>query len=184
MIHSAEFTDLPNPGKKFTLISIGLTWSFAILLDMIGWLSFEIKGLPFYAPLGFGSWCLMNGGAYRLDRFLLHYLWLFIIFVILSILYCHVIYTIQKTLSKSESTNTNCIKRANLSKKMIGFPFIFLIANLPMTIERLINAMNITEIPYVYTMIAICLYTSKGVLNSLLYGYTRKLFHTLKEGKK
>jgi len=177
-IHYMNYSWLSPPGKKFEYTAIILSWSTAVLLVIVGWIRYAVDGHDFYTPIGFRSYCWIHE-HYANDRIGLLYGWLFLAVLLLFILYAHVIYTLTRDIPVEiiNSTQGPDKKKRSVAKKMLGFPLIYLIAFVPLGIERIVSiALGRSALPSLFVGIAVCIFVSNGFLNSLLYGFTRRIY--------
>jgi len=107
-IHFTQYKWLLFPGRKFECTSVIITWGFSILLICIGWIRFAFQRDPYFTPVGFKSWCWINE-EFNVDRVMLLYGWLILFSVIITLIYLHVIITLNsnkgKRLSMTEQKN-------------------------------------------------------------------------------
>jgi len=184
-IHRVQYTCVAAPGKRFGYIALFCGCFFPILFSVIGWIRYRaIPDQPLYTAVGFRSWCWISE-SYPTERMMIHHTWIFLICFTLFILYIHVIITIKKIVAESDQANTIFLRRANFAKKMIGFPLVYFCAFVPLALERLVSAVvsgyMSDPFPHGYLAFAICMVVANGTMNSILYGYERKIFHRFRE---
>jgi len=181
--HYVQFKWMDIPGQKYSYVAIIFVWSFTLLFDIIAWLRYAATSVPIFTPVGFHSWCWMSE-KYPVERMMLHYTWILLICFLLFGFYVHIIYSLnQKAKRQGNKTQSSAAKKKhNEAKNMIGFPIVYLCCFIPLGIERLVFSISDGRItfPPQYVAFAICIFVSNGIWNSILYGYTRKLFHKVK----
>lgn len=123
---------------------------------------------------------------YDLYRFVLHYLWIFLIIVIMATVYSWIAFKIY-TIKKNADTDNLAWRR--LLKKLAGYPIAFTVVfaplgNIVLIVFILTNCLGICRIAawagrsvseeaLIFSM---CIFALNGLINAVVYGYTRSVF--------
>eukprot|EP01124_Arcella_intermedia_P015669 TRINITY_DN22231_c0_g1_i1.p1 TRINITY_DN22231_c0_g1~~TRINITY_DN22231_c0_g1_i1.p1 ORF type:complete len:196 (+),score=31.18 TRINITY_DN22231_c0_g1_i1:339-926(+) len=160
--------------RKFEIFSIIFIFGGGFFFAVIGLLIAE-PGYPFYEPLLYGSWCWISS-HYTLHRFVLHYLWIFIICLYLFITYSIVAYT-AATSKDVAGVNDPPHLKFKVIKKIIGFPIIFFVVFVPLGVYRLIQWSHPDQyVPTGYVIFALFIFVFNGFFDAILYGLSRNIF--------
>eukprot|EP01124_Arcella_intermedia_P014007 TRINITY_DN20395_c0_g1_i1.p1 TRINITY_DN20395_c0_g1~~TRINITY_DN20395_c0_g1_i1.p1 ORF type:complete len:267 (-),score=40.81 TRINITY_DN20395_c0_g1_i1:131-931(-) len=164
-----------NKPKRFEIISVIFIFGLSLLFALIGFMRSTPNHI-FYAPVGYGGWCWISE-YYSIERFMIHYTWIFLICFYLFFIYLMIGFTVAKSsqIDKKSSRRTRKIFR-----KVAGFPIIFALVFLPLGLERLITWSNpVVPVPPAYLAFAVSIFVLNGFFNALLYGISRRIFQNL-----
>lgn len=163
--------------KTFAAIVIFL-WIFAYFLTVIG---VGLHGQRYFVRAG--AWCWVSS-AYETDRLWCHYIWVFIVEFGTIAIYLMTFWSLrQKTRAllvdgeiPPNSPNAATIKSVNrITMLMTLYPCVYVLLTLPLSAGRMWSMNhNGTPTSDVFSVIAGCLLTSCGWVDSLLYTLTRK----------
>jgi len=152
-----------NPGEKYEIAS-QLIWAITIFIPTLG----IIITAPaiFFVPIDNKYTCWISADYPEL-RILLEYgiclavlLFLLIIYTSMGIYLCR-----KKNINKSSAR----------IGRLAGFPVVFCLLYLPLSIVRFMNSMGVSP-PLIVEDIAKGLLVCDGLFNTILYGYTRNIF--------
>jgi len=79
------------------------------------------------------------------------------------------------------SMGIHLCRKKNLDKssvrigRLAGFPVVYCILYLPVSVVRFLSAVKI-NLPLIVVNFTMCLIVNDGLLNAILYGYTRNIF--------
>uniref|UniRef100_A0A6B2LC25 G-protein coupled receptors family 1 profile domain-containing protein n=1 Tax=Arcella intermedia TaxID=1963864 RepID=A0A6B2LC25_9EUKA len=168
-----DYPILKIDNKLFEIVSVVITFGGSLLLALIGFIR-EKPNKPFYAPVGYGAWCWISD-EYNLERLMLHYIWIFMICLYLFLTYFLVGFVSCR--SKQSVDPSNTAKRAQVIKKVAGFPIVFFVVFVPLGSYRLYQWANPgLLVPPAFIGLAICVFALNGFCNAILYGISRNIF--------
>ncbi|KAG9301911.1 hypothetical protein G9A89_004591 [Geosiphon pyriformis] len=133
--------------KNYLKFSMIIIWSLSFFLSLLGFVIGN-PGDPFYRSAG-GMWCWIgeNYAGYRIG---FHYGIIVMLAFIMSILYGIMFWMLYRYRGRLQEKSANGLKLQRMKKALILYPVIYLIIVCPLA-------------------------SGAGLLNSLIYGYTRYL---------
>jgi len=148
-------------------------WVIAAFLGSIG-LFFEND---FYEPVSDSAWCWISP-HYPLARFILFFLWIYlVIFYLVTISVLVVIYIIKRTSHLRTVINTKT--KIKYFTSTLGFPIIYGLLWAPITVARTCMLFNV-EVPLKVILYSPVILSFCGLLNVVYYGSTRKMWKKFK----
>jgi len=162
---------------KFEIVSICLCVSIPFIFSISGFGIQNTTHTEFYSDVGVWCWISENFESYR---FAFHYVWIFIVMILLFLIYSFIAYRIYSVKSSLENQSDQEKKWNGSLKKLSGYPIVFFFVFFPLALDRLLIAGNQTP-PFGYLMFAVCIFVSNGFFNAILYGTTRKVFSRYKD---
>ncbi|KAF2838988.1 hypothetical protein M501DRAFT_905244, partial [Patellaria atrata CBS 101060] len=149
--------------------SILLCWGFALLLTIIG----PAVHKKYFTRAGMWCWASQD---YEKERLWLHYIWIFLIEFGTIIIYGIVFFYLRKQLSNILTADQSKTHRkvTQAARYMVVYPIIYVVLTLPLAAGRMAS-MSGKNLPDVYFVVAGCMITSCGWLDTLLYTLTRRV---------
>ncbi|KAG9295226.1 hypothetical protein G9A89_006208 [Geosiphon pyriformis] len=163
VVHSFE-------AKHYLLIAMTLIWPFNIFIAVVGFL-LETPEVPFFGSAG-GAWCWI-AAAYPGYRILFHYGIITILAFIMILLYGTMFIMIYRHQGSIQMSNTKVVLQRT-GKKLIYYPISYILLVFPLAFQRYIAVLGI-HFPLTYLLTAGCIFTSAGLVNSIIYGFTRNV---------
>jgi len=156
-----------TPGRKYEIVS-QLIWFFAVGIPSTCFLIAPLD--DFFIPVSNGAWCWISP-SFPAARMAMEYVLIVTVMVFLFIVYAYVGFYLW------------CRKNADSRAKKVvlqlaGFPVIFFIAYSPLAAVRITNGLGV-NLPLEMAYVSVCFQACDGVLNALLYGFTRQIFAKL-----
>eukprot|EP01129_Flabellula_baltica_P010990 TRINITY_DN4721_c0_g1_i2.p1 TRINITY_DN4721_c0_g1~~TRINITY_DN4721_c0_g1_i2.p1 ORF type:complete len:330 (+),score=23.96 TRINITY_DN4721_c0_g1_i2:100-1089(+) len=170
VISTASIMTKRLPGRKFEIAS-NLIWIICAIFSSVGFFLSSDNNI-FYAPVGDGVWCWISI-TYPIERFTLHYLWIFLSFGVLIVL--TTINYVFLCCNRGQFGEETAKKIDKLLIKLAGYPVIFAVVFVPLGITRLITTLGGT-VSVEAVWISVILFVSNGIFNALYYGITRNLY--------
>ncbi|CAK3775497.1 integral membrane [Lecanosticta acicola] len=163
--------------KTFAAIIISI-WVLVYFLTVVG---LGLHGKKYFTAAG--AWCWVSP-AYETDRLWCHYIWVFIVEFGTIAIYVLTFFSLrQKTRSllvdgkiPPNSPSANTLKQVNrITMLMTLYPCVYVLLTLPLSAGRMWSmSHNAQATSDVFSVVAGCLLTSCGWVDSLLYTLTRK----------
>ncbi|KAG9284699.1 hypothetical protein G9A89_002930 [Geosiphon pyriformis] len=162
VVHSYE-------SKYHLVISMAVIWPANLLMIFIGHAIQTKKNGSFWAPAG-GAWCWISIN-YPLYRILFHYG----IIVLLAVFMVGMYAVMYMSLWRRQNTTQREASRQVLqrtSKKLVYYPVAYVILVFPLAFQRFL-AFGGIQMPFPFLVAAGCIFALSGIVNSIIYGFTR-----------
>ncbi|CAG8451650.1 9837_t:CDS:2 [Ambispora leptoticha] len=161
VVHSIE-------PRWFLQITMGLVWPINIFISVIG-LYIQTPDNRFFDSAG-GSWCWISPkhGMYRI---IFHYGIITILALVMLVLYGLMFIMLRRQQESIEMSPTKIVLQRT-GKKLIYYPAAYIVLVFPLSFQRYLAFFGIT-LPFQYLIFAGCVFASAGLVNSLIYGFTR-----------
>ncbi|KAG9287578.1 hypothetical protein G9A89_019639 [Geosiphon pyriformis] len=169
-LHTYTMVVHSHEPKWYLELSMAFIWPCNILLALSGYL-FQKPKKPFYASAD-GAWCWISPN-YPDHRIVLHYGIILILATVMILLYAMMFMIIYKRQGTIRMETTKRILQKT-GRKMIYYPVGYVILVLPLALQRFLALRN-QQLPFSYLIFAGCIFTSAGILNSIIYGITRNI---------
>jgi len=168
----SRWTESPYVG----LGVICFIWTFISLLVGIAVATHLTHDEPFYGNTEY--WCSIRYVPYKKLFIALEYVWLWVALAISFVLYipvATVVYRQRYLQNEDQSVISSADKHVQkLAVQMIFYPLIYAFSVLPQSIVRFIQFANTDKLPpFEASAFAAITFASSGMLNVLLYSYTR-----------
>ncbi|KZS91571.1 hypothetical protein SISNIDRAFT_467505 [Sistotremastrum niveocremeum HHB9708] len=165
------------PSLKMAITTVLSIWLFVILMTSVGLAVHHTKSQPFYGNTGY--WCWIRSPYSLREGIALQYGWLWLTAALNCILYISIALKLLGTRRRNihKGTDTIVSERERSMKKiafeMVLYPVIYMIAIVPSSIVRFIQFTKLQDPPFYASDIASIAFASSGILNVLLFSFTR-----------
>ncbi|CZR58458.1 uncharacterized protein PAC_08350 [Phialocephala subalpina] len=148
-------------------------WIFILVLAVIGPISH--KSTYFVST---GAWCWINEN-YRLERVLLHYMWILLAQFGTVVIYTIVFFYLRRHANQVEpaSRSPSSRKIGRAARSMVFYPIAYVAFSLPLPAGRL-ALWSGREVSLNYFCATATLMTSCGLVDTILYTLTRRVLVT------
>ncbi|RIA82437.1 G protein-coupled glucose receptor regulating Gpa2-domain-containing protein [Glomus cerebriforme] len=167
VVHSYEYPHM-------VFLAMIMIWPFNIIISGLGFVIQQGYGTRFYDDAG-GSWCWISP-KYPNFRIGFHYgiiLFNAASMIVLYAIMFAVIYRRQGSMATQGSKKV----LQSVNKKLVWYPIVYIVLVFPLALQRIvaiaINSPNIWGIDYLIP--AACIFTSAGLVNTIIYGITRNI---------
>eukprot|EP01119_Soliformovum_irregulare_P004267 TRINITY_DN15264_c0_g1_i1.p1 TRINITY_DN15264_c0_g1~~TRINITY_DN15264_c0_g1_i1.p1 ORF type:complete len:347 (-),score=56.10 TRINITY_DN15264_c0_g1_i1:132-1133(-) len=162
--------------RRLEYISYIVSFGGAGITAIIG-AAGQYDGEPIYGPIG--PWCWVSSTQIRPAFF---FAWIYTSGAIIVVFYALTLHYIWTTTGATknievdlEEHNRRSAKVKKIMQKMAWYPLLYFCIFFPRTLDARLGFGNLIHSDGYYVF-AIIVFTSNGILNALLYGYTRNIF--------
>ncbi|KZT38481.1 hypothetical protein SISSUDRAFT_733376 [Sistotremastrum suecicum HHB10207 ss-3] len=165
------------PTLKMAITTVLSMWLFTILMTSVGLAVHHTKGQPFYGNTGY--WCWIRSPYSLREGIALQYGWLWLTAAVNCVLYISIslklLGTRRRNINKGADTIVSERERSmkKIAFEMVLYPVIYMIAIVPSSIVRFIQFTQLQDPPFYASDIASIAFASSGILNVLLFSFTR-----------
>lgn len=153
------------------------TWLLACIISILGPI---LHGRTYWVRAG--AWCWASA-LYETERLVLHYVWIFFFQAAVMIIYLVVIVHIRRTMAQSSkmlmsgaAKNTSHAKVERAARSMMLYAAAYVVLTLPLSAGRMWSvAHHGAFLPNWYICVAGTLIASSGLVDALMYTFTRQL---------
>lgn len=171
-----------RPSKLALYAIIASAWVFAVLLTALGPI---LHHKEYFASAG--AWC-WAAKRYETERLALHYVWVFGVEFGTILIYLAVFIHLRRTVKMVKGASAHSVSTARIDRAarlMMLYPISYVVLTLPLSAGRMWSmAHNGKSLPHIYACVAGALMASTGLVDTLLYSWTRRALLSSSESTK
>jgi len=164
--------------QYFEVFAHAFCWGAALIFSTVGFAVPQGTDPSFYGNSG--AWCWIDP-YYATHRIVFHYLYIWIILILLVVAYGYMAYKLKMIVKNSQAIEKENQKRLKkITKKLAGYPIAYFCIFAPLALDRTLRVSGVLP-PYDYLIFAMCIFAMNGFSNAMIYCYTRSIFQRYKK---